>query len=184
MLFLIHAIVHPDLFLLHLVIEVTLPAVIVGHTCIYHERAKQWKDDAYPHYFTGAFMTPGYPARGDGRAEELRMYFGGQPSYTYTTITLHSPPGLLTKAGLYIMNGPYYDSTGFRIDVYSPISIFTADSECIWLYNWGRDQWPAFLVSFQGIWYKTEAYRQNSMFTSCNQCGSSQLWRLGVMLFH
>ena len=153
MLFLIHAIVHPDLFLLHLVIEVTPPATIVGHTCIYQRPAKKWKDDAYPHYFTGAFMSPGYPARSDGRGEELMMYFGGQPSYTYTTITLHSPPSLLTDAGLYISTGPFYDSTGFRVEVYSPISIFTADSECIWLFSWSRGKWPAFLVSFQGIWH-------------------------------
>ena len=83
MLFLIHAIVHPDLFLLHLVIEVTPPATIVGHTCKYQSTAKKWKDDAYPHYFTGAFMSQGYPAR--------NAYDGGDEYGHYNFFLVVSP---------------------------------------------------------------------------------------------
>ena len=100
-------------------------------------------------------MNPGYPARSEGRIGDgqYMMYFGGQPPYTYTTITLHSSPSLLSGGGFYIWYGTHPDSTGFRVEVYSPISIFTADSECIWLLSWSRGIWPAFLVSFQGIWH-------------------------------
>ena len=143
------------LFFLHLVIEVTSPAVRVAHSCTHNYKADDFKDDAYPHYYTGAFINPGYPARSEGRSGDgqYMMYFGGQPPYTYTTLTLHSSPSLFSDGGFYIKNGTHWDFTGFSEEVYSPVSIFNAESECIWLYSWSGNLWPAFLLSFQGIWH-------------------------------
>ena len=56
--------------------------------------------DGYPHFYTGAVISMGYPAgRIDPTMRVLyKMYFGGGlPPHTYTTIRLHSPPSLLSK---------------------------------------------------------------------------------------
>ena len=106
-------------------------------------------------------MSPGYPARNayDGSGGHYNFFFGGQPSYTYTTITLHSSPSLL-DSGVWFDTKTYTELTGLYVRVHSPVSVFTADSECIWLNHNKNDPMPAFLVSFQGKRYKAEAYRK------------------------
>ena len=130
-------------------------------------------------------MSPGYPARNayDGSGGHYNFFFGGQPSYTYTTITLHSSPSLL-DSGVWFDTKTYTELTGLYVRVHSPVSVFTADSECIWLNHNKNDPMPAFLVSFQGIWYKSEAYRKTVCSPAVNQCGNPQPWLLGVILFH
>ena len=106
-------------------------------------------------------MSPGYPARipNYGWGCQYYLFWGGLPSYTYTTITLHSSPSLL-DSGVWFDTKTYTELTGLYVRVHSPVSVFTADSECIWLNHNKNDPMPAFLVSFQGKRYKSEAYRK------------------------
>ena len=112
----------------------------------------------YPHYYTGAFMSPGYPARSEDNSlySQFDMYFGGQPSYTYTTITLLSSPSLLSGSLLRIHTrsapGRPFPG-GFSEESPSPISIFTGDTSFIRVFGWKRDSTAlraAFLFSFEG----------------------------------
>ena len=64
--------------------------------------------DGYPHFYTGAVISMGYPAgrivsTDYPRVVYYKMLFGGGlPPHTYTTIRLHSPPSLLSKMNLSI----------------------------------------------------------------------------------
>ena len=95
-------------------------------------------------------MSRGYPTfRVQNNLRPL-MYFGGQPSHTYTTIRLHTSPSLLSGARLNV--GSQGDPL-FNAALSTPISIFTADSGYIYVKvtKNRRNQFAgSFLFSFEG----------------------------------
>ena len=110
--------------------------------------------DVYPHFYTGAFISEAYPSRSPGSSIwPFFMYFGGQPSYTYTTIRLHSPPSLLS-GGLFIEENLEGPLTGeFTTELHTPLSVYTADSGYVVVLvpRIPHHDTSAFLFSFQGI---------------------------------
>ena len=105
-------------------------------------------------------MSEGYPAyRGRERSVTYDMAFGGLPSNTYTTVTLHSSPSLLLKM---IVNMHQYDGDGlisrflgFSTELHTPISIFTEEGYAISADGWdvasdADTLYPAILFSFEG----------------------------------
>ena len=120
----------------------------------------------YPHLYTGAFMSRGYPTRSaQNRIYRFLMYFGGQPSHTYTTIRLHSPPTLLSGARLNVrsLGGPL--TGGFTASLSTPISIYTADTGYIYVEApkpSRAQQGASFLFSFEGkVIYSNQARLPN-----------------------
>lgn len=111
----------------------------------------------YAHYYTGAFISPGYPVQGSDNNYGViyDMFFGGLPYHTYTTIRLHSSPSLLSGSSLQMSNGYVGDWSylGFSGNLSTPISVFTAEHNIINI-NIKRDSSadldPAFLFSFEG----------------------------------
>ena len=90
--------------------------------------------NAYPHFYTGAFISRGYPLQSvRNRKKKFKMYIGGQPSHTYTTIRLHSSPNLLsgTKLNVRSLGGPL--TGGFTEALSTPITIYTADTGYIYV---------------------------------------------------
>ena len=105
----------------------------------------------YPHYYTGAVVTPGYPILQSirwGVSEWIDL--GGQPHRTYTTLRLHSPPSLLSYAYL---TDRYNKSIVFSAGHHTPISIYAGGRgyERIYVrsYQNQSDKRPAFLFSFE-----------------------------------
>ena len=108
----------------------------------------------YPHYYTGAVVTPGYPNLQKilwGAFESIQL--GGQPYDTYTTLRLHSPPSLLSDAYLTDSDGLGLNSIVFSAEHHTPISIYTGGRGYIRLNPWTyQNQYklrPAFLFSFE-----------------------------------
>ena len=110
--------------------------------------------DVYPHFYTGAFISEGYPSRSPASSMfPFFMYFGGQPSHTYTTIRLHSSPSLLSGASLKVKSDVSQLTGGFTTELHTPLSIYTADSGYVIVEmprSTSQDS-PAFLFSFKGI---------------------------------
>ena len=117
----------------------------------------------YQHFYTGAFMSWGYPAKKRYKSSvSYNMEFGGLPPNTYTTMSLHSSPSLLANMSLNM-----YPVTrkqrkgwfpGFSTELpHTPISVFTeegyaveASCLCSSLYIDADALYPAFLFSFKG----------------------------------
>ena len=116
----------------------------------------------YQHFYTGAFMSGEYPAK---RREKnyiiYDMRFGGLPSNTYTTMTLHSSTNLLAGMSLnmyQLVGGQSSEKIlGFSTQLHTPISVFTEEGHAVQAY--GRfiyhfidtdKLYPAFLFSFKG----------------------------------
>ena len=120
----------------------------------------------YQHFYTGAFMSWGYPAK--KRYKEYVNYimdFGGLPPNTYTTMSLHSSPSLLANMSLNM-----YPVTrkqrkgwfpGFSTELpHTPLSIFTEEGYAVeavgqWPFSKAEISdpetlYPAFLFSFKG----------------------------------
>ena len=74
------------------------------------------------------------------------MYIGGEPHNTYTTVTLHSPPSLLSNGNI------THDKVKvFTADYHTPISINSGDEGHVIL-DLRHDPYalrPAFLLSFE-----------------------------------
>ena len=111
-------------------------------------------------------MSRGYPTRSaQNRIYRFLMYFGGQPSHTYTTIRLHSPPTLLSGARLNVrsLGGPV--TGGFTSVLSTPISIYTADTGYIYVEApkpSRAQQGASFLFSFEGkVIYSNQATLPN-----------------------
>ena len=111
-------------------------------------------------------MSRGYPTRSaQNRIYRFLMYFGGQPSHTYTTIRLHSPPTMLSGARLNVrsLGGPL--TGGFTASLSTPISIYTADTGYIYVEApkpSQAQQGASFLFSFEGkVIYSNQARLPN-----------------------
>ena len=119
---------------------------------------------AYQHFYTGAFMSWGYPAamRGESLFVVYHMDFGGLPSNTYNTMSLHSSPSLLANMSLdmsQIVGSQISDKIpGFSTELHTPISVFTGEGYAVqaaggYVFSDGDDGDtlnPAFLFSFKG----------------------------------
>ena len=98
-------------------------------------------------------MSRGYPTRRVQNNLRPLMYFGGQPSHTYTTIRLHTSPSLLSGARLKVKSDISQLTGGFTTELHTPLSIYTADSGYVIVEmprSTSQDS-PAFLFSFKGI---------------------------------
>ena len=106
-------------------------------------------------------MSEGYPAKERGRDEDVLygMAFGGLPSNTYTTVTLHSSPSLLLEMTMYMLEPDGEQSPrrllGFSTELHTPISIFTGEGYAIRAdgFDVASDAdtlYPAILFSFEG----------------------------------
>ena len=106
-------------------------------------------------------MSEGYPAKERGRDEDVLygMAFGGLPSNTYTTVTLHSSPSLLLEMTMHMLepDGEQYPRPllGFSTELHTPISIFTGEGYAIRAdgFDLASDAdtlYPAILFSFEG----------------------------------
>ena len=98
-------------------------------------------------------MSRGYPTRRVQNNLRPLMYFGGQPSHTYTTIRLHSSPSLLSGARLKVKSDVSQLTGGFTTELHTPLSIYTADKGYVIVElprSTSQDS-PAFLFSFKGI---------------------------------
>ena len=102
-------------------------------------------------------MSEGYPAKKRGRQEGVTydMAFGGLPSNTYTTVTLHSSPSLLLGKTVTLLK---YDGlhlpqfSGFSTELQTPISIFTEEGYAVVAHYSDPDTlFPALLFSFKGL---------------------------------
>ena len=108
-------------------------------------------------------MTQGYPAQRNTAAGHApyRMFFGGLPYNTYTTVSLHSSIDLLSKMDLMMKqikdplssNNPKF--IGFSTELHTPISIYNGKRiflEASGLRDFSQyaDTYPAFLFSFKG----------------------------------
>ena len=108
-------------------------------------------------------MTQGYPAQRTTAAGHApyRMFFGGLPYNTYTTVSLHSSIDLLSKMNLMMKqikdplssNNPKF--IGFSTELHTPISIYNGKRiflEASGLHDFSQyaDTYPAFLFSFKG----------------------------------
>ena len=122
--------------------------------------ACNWIAKRYPHYYTGAIVTPGYPLPQTITWHPIfdRIDIGGQPHDTYTTLRLHSPPSQLSDVYLSEeVDNEYYKV--FTTEHHTPISIFTGARGHLRIapypYNFGtgREVRPAFLFSFECKYY-------------------------------
>ena len=117
----------------------------------------------YQYFYTGAFMSWGYPAKKrESYGVGYYMYFGGLPPNTYTTMSLHSSPSLLANMSLnmYPVTGKQRKGwfPGFSTELpHTPISVFTeegyaVEASCLCSsLNVNADSlYPAFLFSFKG----------------------------------
>ena len=116
---------------------------------------------AYQHFYTGALMSERYQSNKREKYKDgirYRMAFGGLPSYTYTTISLHSSPNRLQGMELYMFRSrrPYAKFLGFSSELHSPISIFTEYDDAVKAENYDyllsddETTYPTFLFSFKG----------------------------------
>ena len=140
------------LMMMLLVIECLLPQMVLSYNF-----PSNSIEAAYPHFYTGAFMSPGYPTRrSDNNYGVLYdMFFGGLPPNTYTTIRLHSAPSLLSGGTLQMASGSLGGRSylAFSSDLYTPISVFTAENHIININvnrDFTSDLHPAFLFSYEG----------------------------------
>ena len=105
--------------------------------------------DNFPHYYTGAVVSAGYPIPLKVQDDIFPfMYIGGEPHNTYTTVTLHSPPSLLSDGYITTLNA---EEEVFTADYHTPISINSGDEGHLALYL-RHDLYalrPAFLLSFE-----------------------------------
>ena len=119
----------------------------------------------YQHFYTGAFISEGYPAKRKDKYVAYVMVFGGLPSNTYTTMTLHSSPSLLASMSLdmyQLVGGQTGDKIlGFSTELpHTPISLFTEEGYAVravgdWPFTEAEISdadtlYPAFLFSFKG----------------------------------
>ena len=102
-------------------------------------------------------MSEGYPANKRGSYGGLiyDMAFGGLPSNTYTTVTLHSSPSLLLAKTreMWKFDGLHLPQfSGFSTELQTPISIFTEESYAVVAHYSDPDTlFPALLFSFKGL---------------------------------
>ena len=106
-------------------------------------------------------MSPGYPARTAAlnSSNIYHMFFGGEPTDTYTTMTLHSGIKHLRGASLEMTNGKAYKHLDPRMNMsfsetyHERVSVHTMANEVIYMYD-TRDSTTqthaAFLFSFKG----------------------------------
>ena len=85
------------------------------------------------------------------------MDFGGLPSNTYTTMSLHSSPSLLANMSLdmfQIVGTQDSDKIpGFSTELHTPISVFTGEGYAVQAFGYDISAAPlnpAFLFSFKG----------------------------------
>ena len=117
----------------------------------------------YQYFYTGAFMSWGYPAKKrESYGVGYYMYFGGLPPNTYTTMSLHSSPSLLANMSLNMYPVTWKQRKGwfpgFSTELpHTPISVFTeegyaVEASCLCSsLNVNADSlYPAFLFSFKG----------------------------------
>ena len=111
----------------------------------------------YQHFYTGAFISEGYPAKRKDKYVAYVMVFGGLPSNTYTTMTLHSSPSLLANMSLDmfpIVGRQIGDKIpGFSTELHTPISVFTGEGYAVQAFGFDYSAAPlnpAFLFSFKG----------------------------------
>ena len=121
----------------------------------------------YQYFYTGAFMSWGYPAKKrESYGVGYYMYFGGLPPNTYTTMSLHSSPSLLANMSLKMsvaVRRQYYGPRfrGFSTELpHTPISLFTEEGYAVravgdWPFTEAEISdaetlYPAFLFSFKG----------------------------------
>ena len=111
----------------------------------------------YPHYYTGAVASYGYPVPDRwGDRSTYYIELGGQPINTYTTLTLHSPPSSLRSdyslEVLRVAKG--LDDTGMLSKKqHTPLSVFTPSNAYILVYvheNTTTGLIPPFIFSFRG----------------------------------
>ena len=99
-------------------------------------------------------MSWGYPAkRRETNGSAYTMDFGGLPSNTYTTMSLHSSPSLLANMSLdmNLVAGRQAKGRfpGFSTELpHTPISIFTEEGSHE--FSDADTLYPAFLFSFKG----------------------------------
>mgnify|MGYP001795231428 FL=1 len=101
-----------------------------------------------PHYYTGAVVSAGYPIPlrvGYDWLDQIQV--GGEPHNTYTTVTLHSPPSLLSGAKM--VDG--LQKEVFTAEHHTPISIYTRGTGYLVLHPSHSSSTirPAFLLSFE-----------------------------------
>ena len=126
----------------------------------------------YPHYYTGAVASYGYPA--PDRWGNRTFYFielGGQPINTYTTLTLHSSPSSLqSNFSLEVTTAtPKVEGTAgvFSKKQYTPLSVFTPSKAYIGIIvqNTTSGLIPPFIFSFRGKqhrqWQSIMCYNKN-----------------------
>ena len=108
----------------------------------------------YPHYYTGAVVTSGYPIHQNIHWGEFEWIdLGGQPHDTYTTLGLHSPPSLLSDA--YITDEYDHEQKKilFSAEHHTPVSMYTGGQGSLTVYARSfQNQYeirPAFLFSFE-----------------------------------
>ena len=117
----------------------------------------------YQHFYTGAFMSEGYPAMKRGKQWIISYYmaFGGLPSNTYSTMSLHSSTSLLagkTVRMYKFVRGHHSPRIlGFSTELHTPISIFSEEVDVVEAYyalvfadNGTSTVLPDLLVSFKG----------------------------------
>ena len=116
----------------------------------------------YQHFYTGAFISEGYPAKRIMGWEAHILYymaFGGLPSNTYTTVTLHSSPSLLLEMIVIMYQSGEKDLSqqflGFSTELHTPISVYTDEGNAVRANGYHRvtdadTLYPALLLSFKG----------------------------------
>mgnify|MGYP001797726282 FL=1 len=111
----------------------------------------------YRHFYTGAFISEGYPAKRKDKIVIYGMDFGGLPSNTYTTMSLHSSPSLLASMSLdmfqIVGSGISDKIPGFSTELHTPISVFTWEGYAVRAFGADFSDAklnPAFLFSFKG----------------------------------
>ena len=111
----------------------------------------------YPHYYTGAVASYGYPVPDRwGDRSTYYIELGGQPINTYTTLPLHSSPSSLRSdyslEVLRVAKG--LDDTGMLSKKqHTPLSVFTPSNASILVYvheNTTTGLIPPFIFSFRG----------------------------------
>ena len=99
-------------------------------------------------------MSPGYPNRTAALNSSIsyNMFFGGEPTLSYTTMTLHSSPGLLSGAILQMKSGKW-TFVAFSADINDPVSLMPKGDNLTYMYdtrNSTTQRHAAFLFSFKG----------------------------------
>ena len=99
-------------------------------------------------------MSAGYPNRQQARKNSIihKMFLGGRPPHTYTILTLHSSPSLLSGAPLWIeeSSSQSFSFKVFSVDRKTPTGRFTAENEFFKVYDNVTGLAAAFLFSFEG----------------------------------